>query len=80
MTEPAFEIVLTPPARRAIAKELSARVAAAGIDFITTARLEDPHRGGQALHTDLDGSGPLAAGPIGCSTGSTRAGVRSWCS
>ena len=44
MTEPAFEIVLTPPARQAIADELPEAVATAVIDFITTVLLENPHR------------------------------------
>ena len=46
MTEPAFEIVLTHPTRRAIAEELPEAVAAAVIDFITTVLLENPHRVG----------------------------------
>jgi mRNA-degrading endonuclease RelE of RelBE toxin-antitoxin system len=55
VTEPAFEIVLTPPARRAIAEELPEAVAAAVIDFITTALLENPRRVGKPLRNDLDG-------------------------
>ena len=55
MTEPAFEIVLTPPARRAIAKELPEAVAAAVIDFITTVLMENPHRVGKPLRNDLAG-------------------------
>ena len=55
MTEPAFEIVLTPPARRAIAEELPESVAAAAIDFITTVLLENPHGVGKPLRNDLAG-------------------------
>ncbi len=55
MTESAFEIVLTPPARRAIAEELPESVAAAAIDFITTVLLENPHRVGKPLRNDLAG-------------------------
>ena len=55
MTEPAFEIVLTHPARRAIAEELPEAVAAAVIDFITTVSLENPHRVGKPLSSDLPG-------------------------
>ena len=55
MTEPAFEIVLTPPARRAIAEELPEAVAAAVIDFITTVLLQSPHRVGKPLRDDLAG-------------------------
>lgn len=55
MTEPAFEIVLTPPARRAIAEQLPEAVAAAVIDFITTVLLQSPHRVGKPLRDDLAG-------------------------
>lgn len=55
MTERAFEIVLTPPARRAIAEELPEAVAAAVIDFITSALLDNPHRVGKPLRNDLNG-------------------------
>ena len=55
MTERAFEIVLTPPARRAIAEELPEAVAAAVIDFITSALLDNPYRVGKRLRNDLDG-------------------------
>jgi len=55
VTEPAFEIVLTPPARRAIAGELPDAVAAAVINFITTVLLENPHRVGKPLRNDLAG-------------------------
>jgi mRNA interferase RelE/StbE len=55
VSEPPYEIVLTPPARRAIAEELSEAVAAAVIDFVTTALLDNPHRVGKSLRDDLDG-------------------------
>jgi mRNA interferase RelE/StbE len=55
VTEAAFEIVLTPPARRAIAEELPEAVATAVIDFITTVLLENPHRVGKPLRNDLAG-------------------------
>ena len=55
MTEPAFEIVLTTPAREAIAEELPESVAAAVINFITTVSLENPHRVGKPLSSDLPG-------------------------
>ena len=50
-----YEIVLTPPARRAIATELPEAVAAAVIDFITTSLLENPQRVGKPLRDDLEG-------------------------
>ena len=55
MTEHPYEIVLTPPARRAIAEELPEAVAAAVIDFVTTALLDNPPRVGKPLRDDLDG-------------------------
>ena len=55
MTEQLYEIVLTPPARRAIAEELPEAVAVAVIDFVTTALLDNPHRVGKPLRDDLDG-------------------------
>ena len=55
MTERSYEIVLTPPARRAIADELPEGVAAAVIGLVTTALLDSPHRVGKPLRNDLDG-------------------------
>lgn len=55
MTEQPHEIVLTPPARRAIADDLPEAVAAAVIDFVTTALLENPHRVGKPQRDDLTG-------------------------
>ena len=55
MTEQPYEIVLTPPARRAITDDLPEAVAAAVIDFVTTALLDNPHRVGKPLRNDLDG-------------------------
>ena len=48
-----YELVLTPPARRAIAERLPEAVAAAVIDFITTALVQDPRRVGKPLRGDL---------------------------
>jgi mRNA-degrading endonuclease RelE of RelBE toxin-antitoxin system len=55
VSERPYEIVITPPARRAIAEELSEVVAVAVIDFVTTALLDHPHRVGEPLRDDLDG-------------------------
>ena len=55
MTDQPYEIVLTPPARRAITEDLPEAVAAAVIDFVTTALLDNPHRVGEPLRNDLDG-------------------------
>ena len=55
MSDPHYEIVLTPPARRAIATDLPEAVVAAAIDFSTTALLENPQRVGKPLCDDLEG-------------------------
>lgn len=55
MTEYPYEIVLTPPARRAITDQLPEPVAAAVIDFVTSALLENPRRVGRPLRGDLEG-------------------------
>ena len=55
MSGSGYEIVLTPPARRAVADELPESVAAAVIEFITTALLDNPHRVGKPLRGDLGG-------------------------
>ncbi len=55
MTEHPYEIVLTPPARRAITDQLPEPVAAAVIDFVTSALLENPRRVGRPLRGDLEG-------------------------
>jgi mRNA interferase RelE/StbE len=52
---PAFDLVLTPPARRAIEHKLPDTVAAAVIDFLTTALIDNPQRVGKPLRDDLAG-------------------------
>ncbi len=54
MSEP-YELVVTSPAARVIAEELSEAVAAAVIDFITGPLLEDPRRVGRELRRELRG-------------------------
>lgn len=49
------ELVVTPPAQRAIASKLPEAVAVAVIDFLTTALIENPHRVGKQLRDDLAG-------------------------
>ena len=49
----AYELVLTPPAQRAIAEKLPEAVAAAVIDFLTTTLVANPHRVGKQLRDDL---------------------------
>ncbi len=50
-----YELVVTPPAQRAIASKLPEAVAVAVIDFLTSALIENPHRVGKQLRDDLPG-------------------------
>ncbi len=50
-----YELVLTPPARRALADRLPESVAAAVIDFLTTALIQNPQRVGKPLRGELAG-------------------------
>lgn len=50
-----YELVVTPPAQRAIADKLPEAVAVAVIDFLTTALIENPRRVGNQLRDDLAG-------------------------
>ena len=55
MTDQPYEPVLTPPARRALQSALPETVAAAVIEFITGALVENPRRVGKQLRGDLAG-------------------------
>jgi mRNA interferase RelE/StbE len=50
-----YELVLTPPARRALTNDLPEPVAAAAIEFLTTSLVANPQRIGKPLRFDLDG-------------------------
>lgn len=50
-----YEIVLTPPATRAIRDRLPEVVPAAVVEFMTTALVGNPHRVGKPLRADLAG-------------------------
>ena len=50
-----YELVLAPPARRALTGKLPEPVAAAVIEFLTTALIQQPHRAGKPLRDDLAG-------------------------
>jgi mRNA interferase RelE/StbE len=50
-----YELVVTPPAQRAIVSKLPEAVAVAVIDFLTTALIENPQRVGKQLRDDLAG-------------------------
>lgn len=53
--EEEYELVLTPPARRALTEQLSEAVAGAVIDFLTTALVRQPLRVGKPLRGELAG-------------------------
>ena len=55
MSQQPYELVLTPPAQRAITSKSPEAVAVAVIDFLTTALVENPHRVGTQLRDDLAG-------------------------
>jgi mRNA-degrading endonuclease RelE of RelBE toxin-antitoxin system len=56
MTEgSSYELVLTPPAARAIRSGLPEAVAAAVIEFLTGALVDNPRRVGRRLRGDLAG-------------------------
>jgi mRNA interferase RelE/StbE len=50
-----YELVLTPPARRALTGKLPEAVAAAVIEFLTTTLIRQPARAGKPLRDDLAG-------------------------
>jgi len=50
-----YELVLTPPARRALTERLPESVAAAVVDFLTSALVKAPHRVGKPLRRELEG-------------------------
>jgi len=53
--EDEYELVLTPPARRALTERLPGVVAAAVIEFLTTALVRQPRRVGKPLRGELAG-------------------------
>jgi mRNA interferase RelE/StbE len=55
VSDAAYELVLTPPAIRAIRSGLPEGVAAAVIEFLTGVLVENPHRVGRQLRGDLAG-------------------------
>jgi len=50
-----YELVLTPPARRALTDRLPEAVAAAVVDFVITAPVEQPRQVGKPLREELTG-------------------------
>lgn len=50
-----YELIVTPPAVRALQTTLSETVAAAVIEFLTGSLIQNPHRVGKPLRADLAG-------------------------
>ncbi len=50
-----YQLVLTPPARRALENRLPETVAAAVVDLLTTALIREPRRVGKPLREELAG-------------------------
>ena len=50
-----YELVVTPPAHRALANELPEPVAAAVIEFLTATLIHEPRRVGKPLRGELAG-------------------------
>ena len=50
-----YELVVTPPAARALAERPSETVAAAVIEFLTTTLVHEPRRAGKPLRGELAG-------------------------
>ena len=50
-----YELILTPPARRALTERLPEAVAAAVINFLTTTLVREPRRVGKPLRGELAG-------------------------
>lgn len=55
MTDSQYELVLTSPARRSLAEQLPEAVAAAVVEFLTTALVAEPRRVGKPLRRELEG-------------------------
>ena len=55
MTQAPYELVLTPPAIRAVQSGLPEGIAAAVIEFLTGALVDNPQRVGKQLRGDLAG-------------------------
>ena len=53
--EEPYELVVTPPARRALTERLPGPVAAAVIEFLTATPIVEPRRVGKPLRGDLAG-------------------------
>ncbi len=54
-TDGDYELIVTPPAARAISEQLPEPVAAAVIEFLTSTLIREPRRVGKQLRRELDG-------------------------
>ena len=54
-SRPAYDLVVTPPAARAIRTGLPEAVATAVVEFLTGSLVENPHRVGKPLRGELAG-------------------------
>lgn len=50
-----YELIVTPPAARALAEGLPEAIATAVIELLTTALVREPHRVGKPLRRELSG-------------------------
>jgi mRNA interferase RelE/StbE len=62
VTDEPYDIVLTPPARRALTDRLPEPIAAAVVEFMTTTLILQPTRVGKPLRGDLAGIGSVRRG------------------
>ena len=60
-----YELVVTPPAARAISEQLPEPVAAAVIEFLTTSLIREPRRAGKQLRRELAGIWSARRGTYG---------------
>ncbi len=58
-----YELILTPPVRRALTERLPEPVAAAVIDFLTRALILEPRRVGKPLRGEFAGVWSARRGP-----------------
>jgi hypothetical protein len=63
-----YELVLTPPARRALTERLPEAIATAVINFLTTSLVREPRRVGKPLRGDLAGIWSARRAATECST------------
>jgi mRNA-degrading endonuclease RelE of RelBE toxin-antitoxin system len=54
-TDDEYELIVTPPAARAISQQLPEPVAAAVIEFLTSSLIREPRRVGKQLRRELAG-------------------------